>query len=163
VVLAAAAVGGYLFVMGHWFVGVAETADGNEVAVFQGLDASIVGVDLFRLDEATGLATTDLTQAARSRVTGGITASDRDDAQRILTNLRDQRLPLCRTTPSTASSTSSAPAPAPTEPTPPVDPAVSAAPPTPAPTPSPATTTSSATSTGPSRSGTPGVDCREAD
>jgi protein phosphatase len=164
VVLAAAAVGGYLFVMGHWFVGVAETADGNEVAVFQGLDASIVGVDLFRLDEATGLATTDLTQAARSRVTGGITASDRDDAQRILTNLRDQRLPLCRTTPSTASSTSSAPAPSPTtEPTPPVDPAVSAAPPTPAPTPSPATTTSSATSTGPSRSGTPGVDCREAD
>jgi serine/threonine protein phosphatase PrpC len=163
VVLAAAAVGGYLFVMGHWFVGVAETADGNEVAVFQGLDASIVGVDLFRLDEATGLATTDLTQAARSRVTGGITASDRDDAQRILTNLRDQRLPLCRTTPSTASSTSSAPAPAPIEPTPPVDPAVSAAPPTPAPTPSPATTTSSATSTGPSRSGTPGVDCREAD
>ncbi|WP_138735554.1 PP2C family protein-serine/threonine phosphatase, partial [Modestobacter excelsi] len=111
VVLAAAAIGGYLFVMGHWFVGVAETADGNEVAVFQGLDASIVGVDLFRLDEATGLATTDLTQAARSRVTGGITASDRDDAQRILTNLRDQRLPLCRTTPSTASSTSSAPAP----------------------------------------------------
>jgi PPM family protein phosphatase len=164
VVLAAAAIGGYLFVMGHWFVGVAETADGNEVAVFQGLDASIVGVDLFRLDEATGLATTDLTQAARSRVTGGITASDRDDAQRILTNLRDQRLPLCRTTPSTASSTSSAPAPSPTpEPAPPVDPAVSAAPPTPAPTPSPATTTSSATSTGPSRSGTPGVDCREAD
>ncbi|WP_138759853.1 PP2C family protein-serine/threonine phosphatase, partial [Modestobacter altitudinis] len=111
VVLAAAAIGGYLFVMGHWFVGVAETADGNEVAVFQGLDASIVGVDLFRLDEATGLATTDLTQAARSRVTGGIDASDRDDAQRILDNLRDQRLPPCRTTPSTASSTSSAPAP----------------------------------------------------
>jgi protein phosphatase len=164
VVLAAAAVGGYLFVMGHWFVGVAETADGNEVAVFQGLDTSIVGVDLFRLDEATGLATSDLTQAARSRVTGGIAASDRDDAQRILTNLRDQRLPLCRTTPSTASSTSSAPAPSPTpEPAPPVDPAVSAAPTPPLPTPSPATTTSSATSTGASRSGTPGVDCREAD
>lgn len=164
VVLAAAAVGGYLFVMGHWFVGVAETADGNEVAVFQGLDTSIVGVDLFRLDEATGLATSDLTQAARSRVTGGIAASDRDDAQRILTNLRDQQLPLCRTTPSTASSTSSAPAPSPTpEPAPPVDPAVSAAPTTPLPTPSPATTTSSATSTGASRSGTPGVDCREAD
>ncbi|CCH85499.1 Serine/threonine protein phosphatase [Modestobacter italicus] len=164
VVLAAAAVGGYLFVMGHWFVGVAETADGNEVAVFQGLDTSIVGVDLFRLDEATGLATTDLTQAARSRVTGGITASDRDDAQRILTNLRDQRLPPCRTTPSTASSTSSAPAPSPTpEPVPPVDPAVSAAPTPPLPTPSPATTTSSATSTGASRTGTPGVDCREAD
>src|SRR3954471_7906027 len=50
VVLGAVAVGGYLFVMGHWFVGV---ADGDEVAVFQGLDASVVGLDLYRLDQAT--------------------------------------------------------------------------------------------------------------
>jgi PPM family protein phosphatase len=165
VVLGAAAIGGYLFVMGHWFVGVAETGDGDEVAVFQGLDASIVGVDLYRLDEATGLATSDLTQAARSRVTGGIDASDRDDAQRILANLRDQQLPPCRATPSTASSTSSA------EATPstavPSDPAAPPAPaPVPEPTPSAAPTpeaTPPATSTAPSRSAEPGVDCREAD
>jgi serine/threonine protein phosphatase PrpC len=165
VVLGAAAFGGYLFVMGHWFVGVAETADGDQVGVFQGLDASIVGVDLFRLDEATGLATADLTQAARSRVTGGINASDRDDAERILANLRGQRLPLCRTTPSTASSTSSAPAPSTAAaPAPPVDPAVTAAPSaTPSLTPLPETTTSAATSTSPSRTAEPGVDCREAD
>jgi serine/threonine protein phosphatase PrpC len=160
-VLGAAVVGAYLFVMGHWFVGVAETGDGDEVAVFQGLDASIVGVDLYRLDEATGLATTDLTQAARSRVTGGIDASDRDDAQRILANLRDQQLPPCRTAPSSASSTSAAeitPAvPAPLDP---------AAPPAAEPTLSTAPTseaTPPATSTGPSRSAEPGVDCREAD
>jgi serine/threonine protein phosphatase PrpC len=176
VVLGAVAVGGYLFVMGHWFVGVAETGDGDEVAVFQGLDASIVGVDLYRLDQATGLATTDLTQAARSRVAGGINASDRDDAQRILTNLRDQQLPVCPTTSGTTASTSSADATT-AAPTSPADPAATAAPgagpvPTePAPTalpfpttaPSSAATTSSATGTGQSRSGEPGVDCREAD
>jgi hypothetical protein len=163
VVLGAAAVGGYLFVMGHWFVGVSETGDGDRVAVFQGLDASIVGVDLYRLDQATGLATTDLTQAARSRVAGGIDASDRNDAERILSNLRGQRLPLCRTS-STAASPSSTPAGAATAaPGTPVDPAATATPsPTPT-TPSPATTTGSTTSTGQSRSGEPGVDCREAD
>jgi serine/threonine protein phosphatase PrpC len=168
VVLGAVAVGGYMFVMGHWFVGVAETADGDQVGVFQGLNASIVGVDLYRLDQATGLATTDLTQAARSRVAGGINASDRDDAQRILANLRDQQLPLCRTVSSTTASTSSA---APTAaPSSPADPAVTAspaplpsiAPPTPTTAPSSAAT-SSATGTGQSRSGEPGVDCREAD
>jgi serine/threonine protein phosphatase PrpC len=164
VVLGAAAVGGYLFVMNHWFVGVTETADGDEVAVFQGLDASIIGVDLYRLDSATGLETTDLTQAARSRVAGGIDASDRGDAQRILSNLRGQQLPLCRTassstpsaTPSATPSTPSADATTPA----PVDPGLA---PTPTLPPTPATTTESATSSGPSRSGKPGVDCREGD
>jgi protein phosphatase len=159
VVLGAAAIGGYLFVMGHWFVGVAETSDGDEVAVFQGLDASIVGVDLFRLDQATGLATTDLTQAARSRVTGGINASDRADAQRILSNLRDQQLPVCRTT-STAASTSSA-SPSSDTTAPPVDPAATAPPvPTPSPTPTTAPSTTAGSGSG---TGEPGVDCREAD
>jgi protein phosphatase len=168
VVLGAAAVAGYLFVMGHWFVGVDATGDGDQVAVFQGLDASIVGVDLYRLDKATGLATTDLTQAARSRVAGGIDATDRDDADRILSNLRNQRLPLCRASSSTAASTTSAPAGATTTvPALPSDAAATAVPtttPTTTPTsPSPAATTGSATSTGQSRSGEPGVDCREAD
>jgi PPM family protein phosphatase len=187
VVLGAAAVAGYLFVMGHWFIGVAETSDGDHVAVFQGLDASVVGVDLYRLDEATELATTDLKQAARSRVAVGINASDRDDVPRILSNLRDQQLPVCDTTPSTSSATasstaagadSSAGAPAaPTDPTAPVDPAVpGAAPatdpaldPTAVPTlvpttaPTASATPSTATGTERSRSGEPGVDCREAD
>jgi PPM family protein phosphatase len=166
VVLGAVAVGGYLFVMNHWFVGVTETSDGDEVAVFHGLNASIIGVDLYRLDSSTGLATTDLTQAARSRVSGGIDASDRDDAQRILANLRDQQLPLCRTAARTPSATPSAtPSPDATAatPVPPVDPAATTVAPTLPPTSTPGTTTGSATSSGPSRSGEPGVDCREAD
>ena len=159
VVLGAAAVGGYLFVMGHWFVGVTGTSDGDEVAVYQGLDASIIGIDLYRLDHTTGLATTDLTQAARSRVGAGIDATDRDDAQRILANLQDQRLPLCRSAAATSSAapTSSTPADSTPVPAPPVDPAATAL--TSAP-PAPVTTTAAPSS---SSSGEPRADCREAD
>jgi PPM family protein phosphatase len=172
VLVGAAAIAGYLFIMGHWFIGVAETAEGDHVAVFQGLDASVVGVDLYRLDQATELATTDLTQAARSRVAGGINASDRDDVQRILSNLRDQQLQICGSSPSSSSagaaSTSAgadSSAGAPTAPTLPVDPAAPGALPTTAPETSPTvnTTPPTATSTERSRSGEPGVDCREAD
>lgn len=163
VVLGAATIGGYLFVMDHWFVGVAETDDGDEVGVFRGLNASLVGLELYRLEESTGMSTTDLTQAARSRVTDGIAASDRADADRILDNLRGQRLPLCRTaTSSTASASSAAPS------SPAGVPAATTAadPGAPEPTAAPTetgTTTASATGTTRSRSGEPGVDCREAD
>ncbi|MGY1839355.1 MULTISPECIES: PP2C family protein-serine/threonine phosphatase [unclassified Modestobacter] len=171
VLLGAAAIGGWLFVMSNWFIGVASADDGGEVAVFRGVDASIVGLDLYRLDHTTGLTTSDLTQAARSRVSDGIPAADRDDAERILANLRGQRLPPCRATSSTAAPTAE---PEPTEPAP-TDPAANAptttAPTTTAPTelPSPATTSATATAspTGtavrPSSSGEPGVDCREVD
>ncbi|TWH74994.1 protein phosphatase [Modestobacter roseus] len=171
VLLAAAAFGGWLFVMSHWFVGVAAADDGDEVAVFRGVDASIVGLDLYRLDHTTGLATNDLTQAARSRVSDGIAADDLADTQRILANLRDQRLPPCRTVPSAA--TSSAPVEPTTTPSPSGPLATEQAPPT---TPSPETTSpAAATPTGtapasptgtaarPSSSGEPGVDCREID
>jgi PPM family protein phosphatase len=160
VVLGAAAVAGYLFVMGHWFVGVTGTGDGDQVAVYRGLDTSIVGIDLYRLDHATALATADLTQAARSRVADGIPASDRAAVARILSNLEGQRLPLCRSTP--ASSSSSAPTsttPTDTTATPsPVDPAATTTPSEPA---APVSTTAAPSTSSPSSSGKPGVDCRE--
>ena len=175
VVLAAATLGGYLFVMGHWFVGTSPSADGEQVAVFQGLDASFIGLDLYRLDRSTELSTADLTDAARTRVDHGITAADRSDADRILDNLRGQRLPQC-TTGAASSSSSSAPA-AGTSATP-GDPAASlTSSATPAPTPSAApaaggtasttaTTTSDATVADPTtsapRTQVPGKDCREA-
>ncbi|MFQ1004192.1 PP2C family protein-serine/threonine phosphatase [Modestobacter sp. SSW1-42] len=178
VVLGAAAIGGYLFVMGHWFIGVAETADGDRVGVFRGLDTSVVGVELYRLEQATTLATGDLTQAARNRVAGGIDAADRADADRILSNLEGQQLPPCRTpstasTPTTSAAATSSAAPSTAtsaEGVPAAPPAPGALPTTTggAPTSSdPATssptTTSSAPVPGQSRSGEPGVDCRESD
>src|SRR4051794_6636777 len=153
----AAAIGAYAFVLGHWFVGVAETDDGDRVAVFQGLNTSIVGLELYRLDQATAMATTDLTQAARNRVAGGITADDRADAQRILANLRAQQLPVCRSASSTAFPSRTAPTTAGS----PTDAALPTSTDVPA-TPEPAAP-ATPTATGQSRSGEPGVDCREAD
>ena len=152
VVVVAGAVGTYVWALGHWFVGVDGGGTAAQVAVFRGLDVSIVGFDFFELDRATGLALTDLTPAARSRVRGGITANSADDADRILAALRDQRLRPCPTTGSTQPSpSSSAAAPATTSAPQPTVPAPSDA--TPSPT-TPARTTASSE---------PGVDCREAD
>jgi protein phosphatase len=129
------------------------------VGVFRGLNTSIVGLDLYRLDEETPLAVSDLNPATRSRVMRGIPADDAADADRILDALRDQRLPPCPSEvlpedgeatalPSestTASSSSSATATG-----------RSTAPST-SETPTPSTTAS--TSSTPQ--GEPGVDCRE--
>ena len=46
----AGAVGTYAWALGHWFVGVDGTGDDEQVAVFRGLDVSIVGFDFFELD-----------------------------------------------------------------------------------------------------------------
>jgi PPM family protein phosphatase len=152
VVVVAGAVGTYVWALGHWFVGVDGGGTAAQVAVFRGLDVSIVGFDFFELDRATGMALTDLTPAARSRVRGGITANSADDADRILAALRDQRLRPCPTTGSTPPSpSSSAAAPATTSAPQPTVPAPSDA--TASPT-TPARTTASSE---------PGVDCREAD
>jgi protein phosphatase len=95
VLLVAGGIGTYAWALGHWFVGVHTSGNTEEVAVFRGLDASIVGLDLYRLDETTDLALADLTPAARNRVRSGITAADSSDVDRILEALRDQRLPPC--------------------------------------------------------------------
>jgi protein phosphatase len=89
------AIGTYAWALQHWFVGTTGSGEDEMVGVFRGLNTSIVGLDLYRLDEETPLAVSDLTSAARSRVHRGITADDADDADRILDALRDQRLPLC--------------------------------------------------------------------
>jgi PPM family protein phosphatase len=159
VVVAAGAVGTYMWALGHWFVGVDGGGDDEQVAVFRGLDVSIVGLDFYELDRATSLALTDLTPAARSRVRGGITADDANDADRILAALRDQRLPLCRTTGSTqpAPTTSSAPAPEAT-----AAPGATAAPEAPVPAPD-GSTAAPSTSARTTASSEPGVDCREVD
>jgi PPM family protein phosphatase len=151
VVLVAGAVGTYVWALGHWFVGVDGSGDTEQVAIFRGLDVSVLGFDFFEVDEDTGLALTDLTPAARNRVRGGITADDSADAERILTALREQRLPVCR-------SASSTPSARPTRPSVPTDPGVvvpttGAAP----------TLPSSRTATRTTAEPEPGVDCREND
>jgi protein phosphatase len=161
VVLAAVGVGIWIWALGHWFVGVQSTPGGERVAVFRGLPASVVGVDLYRVDHPTDLAVADLTPAARSRVQKGITADGSGDAARILSALRDQRLPVCGAMSSGGSSSDGAgvtAAPAGSS-----APTVAPPPPGSAPTtPPPAAVPSTPVTTAPASSPTPGVDCREA-
>jgi protein phosphatase len=160
-VLVAAAVGTYIWALGHWFVGVDAEGEVEQVAIFRGLNVSVVGFDFYELDEDTGLALADLTPAARSRVRGGITANSAADADRILDALRDQRLPVCRSESSSPSTSST-----PTTPALPSDPAGAPAGPTQdAGTPTTATPTTSAPTTSDrttSSSSDPEA-CREAD
>jgi protein phosphatase len=154
VVLVAGAVGTYIWALGHWFVGVDGSGDTEQVAIFRGLDVSIVGFDFFELDQDTGLAVADLTPAARSRVRGGITANDAEDADRILAALRAQRLPLCKTSPSAPSSGAGAATTSPAEPS---GAPVTTAPPTEA---APSATTTAGRTTSSSE---PEENCRRAD
>jgi protein phosphatase len=157
-VLVAGAIGTYSWALGHWFVGVNGTGGEEHVAVFRGLNVSVVGFDFYEIDQDAGLPMTDLTRAARNRVRHGITADDAGDADRILAALRDQRLPLCRTaTPTPTPSPTASETPVPTTP-----PAGQVAPTT-EPPPADGTSAAPSTSTRPTPSPEPGVDCREAD
>jgi serine/threonine protein phosphatase PrpC len=106
-VLVAGAIGVYAWALNHWFVGVSGSGEDQQVAVFRGLDVSILGLDLYRLDRGTDLAVSDLTPAARTRVVDSITADDSGHADRILDALRDQRLALCPPTPGSGDGTAS--------------------------------------------------------
>jgi serine/threonine protein phosphatase PrpC len=99
VLLVAGSVGTYAWALGHWFVGVDGSGAEEQVAIFRGLDVSVVGFDLYEVEEDTGLVLADLTPAAQNRVRGGITADDPAHADRILEALNDQRLPVCPATP----------------------------------------------------------------
>jgi PPM family protein phosphatase len=156
VVLVGAGIGFYVWALGHWFVGVDGSGAASRVSVFRGLNASFVGIELYKVDQTTDLAVRDLTPAARSRVARGITADDSSDAHRILGALREQRLPIC---PGADAATSSAASSSPATDTGAAPSASPGAPPgTVQPTDAvPTTSASTATATG-----EPGVDCREA-
>jgi PPM family protein phosphatase len=179
-VLVAGAIGTYVWALQHWFVGVDEQEGRQQVAVFRGLDVSLLGLDLYRLDQDAELPVTDLTPAARNRVQGGITADDAADADRIVSALRDQRLPACRTAEEEAAeeaAPTTAPAPettvappdgavptVPGEVPPAPAPEATAAPaPTPAAPTTPESTPDAGTSAATTPSSRPGVDCREAE
>ena len=89
--LLAAAVSGYGWTQKQYFVG----KDGNEVAVFRGVNAHFGPVSLYSVIENSDLKLSDLTQSAAGQVVNGITANSRGDAQAIVARLKGQLKPLC--------------------------------------------------------------------
>src|SRR6185437_4265113 len=106
--LLAAAVSGYAWTQKQYFVG----KDGNEVAVFRGVNAHFGPVSLYSVIENSDLRLSDLTQSAAGQVVNGITASSLNDARAIVTRLHDQLKPLCSSQ-TTSPSASATPSPSP--------------------------------------------------
>jgi protein phosphatase len=106
-IVAGAATAGYAWTQKQYFVG----KDGNEVAVFRGVNAHFGPFSLYSVVENSDLRMSDLTVAAGSQVSNGITASSRSDAEAILSRLQDEQKPLCASlaTPSSTPSRSASP------------------------------------------------------
>ncbi len=103
-VVVGAGIAGYAWTQKQYFVG----KDGNEVAVFRGVNAHFGPFSLYTVVENSNLKLNDLTVAAGSQVSNGITANSRTDADAILSRLQDEQKPLCSSL-STPSSTPSHP------------------------------------------------------
>jgi protein phosphatase len=94
--LVGAGIATWLWVLTHWFVGVAAAADGSDrVAVFRGFNTDLLGLDLYRVDEVTDIPLDDLSSYDRNNVRDGVEASGADDAQRIVDDLHEAAMPEC--------------------------------------------------------------------
>ena len=93
VLLAAALAGTYLWTQSQYFVGRAD----SDVAIYKGVNTEFGPVKFFNVYQVSDLQLTDLNPAVRSQVRDGIPANNRGDAESIITSLRGQQLPLCRT------------------------------------------------------------------
>ncbi|WP_369257346.1 PP2C family protein-serine/threonine phosphatase [Geodermatophilus amargosae] len=153
----------WLWVLTHWFVGVAAADDGDRVAVYRGFNTDLLGLDLYRVDDVTDIHLDDLSSYDQNSVRQGIDAGDAGDAQRIVDDLHDATLPACDTKPSTppadappSAGTSLPPLPDGGLPSPDTGALPTA--------PGPGSSTEAAPTSGtPASSPEPGVDCREAE
>lgn len=90
-VLAAALVGGRLYLDRQWFVGVHE----ERVALYRGIPTEVVGIELFRLVEETDLPADEAAELApwvelRDGITAGSESEAREIVRQIAADLREQ-------------------------------------------------------------------------
>ncbi|MGH8861133.1 MAG: PP2C family protein-serine/threonine phosphatase [Jatrophihabitantaceae bacterium] len=91
--LIVAALGGtYAWAQTQYYVGRA----GNEVAIYQGVNAAFGPIKFSEVYRNTDLKLDDLNPSWRSQVESGITASSKGDAVRIVQRLHDERKPICK-------------------------------------------------------------------
>jgi serine/threonine protein phosphatase PrpC len=110
VVVVGGVIATYAWTQTQYFVG----SDGDEVAVFRGVDSQFGPLKFFGVERHTDLKIASLNQAGRSQLSGGITASSQADADAIVQRLGAEQLPLCPTpgasiTPTPGVSTSATP------------------------------------------------------
>jgi PPM family protein phosphatase len=96
-VLVSVVVVGGMWLAGMWaqqqyYIG----ADGDRVAIFQGVRGEVLGVRLQHVSEQTDLALLDLPESERIQVADGIISTDGlNGAHALVDKLRDRMLPEC--------------------------------------------------------------------
>jgi protein phosphatase len=90
-VLALGAFAGWSYLRSQYFVGV----DGEQVAVFRGVNTSVAGVALSDVEERTDLDVERLDSIARAQVEKGWVADGRDDADSYVERLQERAAPDC--------------------------------------------------------------------
>jgi PPM family protein phosphatase len=116
----------------QYFVG----ADGDQVAVYRGVNASVGPLHLYSVVDTNSMRLDDLLQVPRRQVQDGIPADNRTEAEQIIARLLRQQKPLCQSptpspTPTPRTGTTPSPtttAPARSTPTSPANPSGTEAP-----------------------------------
>ena len=85
-VLAALFVVATLFVRNSWYVG----ANGDTVAVYHGVNASLFGHDLYALSETSAVQLSDLPEATQTHLREGVTVSSEEEAHATIESYREQ-------------------------------------------------------------------------
>ena len=75
-----------LFVRNSWFVGV----NGDTVAIYHGVNASIFGHDLYALSETSAVQLSDLPEATQTNLRQGVIASSEKEAQATVRSYQEQ-------------------------------------------------------------------------
>lgn len=74
------AVCGIVFVRQSWYLSVA----GNSVGIYHGVNAHLLGMDLYELDERTDVLVDDLPDATQKQLQDGIAMSSHDEASQTV-------------------------------------------------------------------------------
>ncbi|WP_413332582.1 PP2C family protein-serine/threonine phosphatase [Brevibacterium sp. GP-SGM9] len=89
IVIIALAVGGffaYNYISNHYFL----TSDEGKVTLYRGLDTTLGPIELSRLEDTTDIEVGTLNSFSQDRLRGSIQADSRDEADRIIDNLRKE-------------------------------------------------------------------------
>lgn len=85
-VLASLFVVAMLFVRNSWYVG----ANGDTVAVYHGVNATLFGHDLYALSETSAVQLSDLPEATQTHLREGVTVSSEEEAHATIESYREQ-------------------------------------------------------------------------
>ena len=96
---------GYAWTQRQYYV----AADGDRVAIYQGVDADLPGLDLSQLHETSEITLASLPEYRAAQVRDGISADDLEDARRIVANIGELARPCPTPEPSPTASPTTRP------------------------------------------------------